>query len=107
VDITDRGHENFTSKDDLPANMYNIGIFDIHGPANVCGAVYSPSFMEIENKKENQLQYFKGMVIGGGGIYIQNKKNNSVSIIRYDAEAIDRLATSNGKGKKVTLFSQQ
>ncbi len=106
-DITDGGHENFTSKDDLPAIMYNIGIFDIHGPANVCGAVYSPSFMEIENKQNNQLQYFKGMVICGGGIYLQNHKNGSVTIVSYDGEAIDKLATSNGKGKKVKLFSQQ
>ena len=46
------------TSDDLPALMYNVGILDIHGNANICGGVYSPSFMEIENKEDGNLQYF-------------------------------------------------
>lgn len=46
VDITSRGFANFTPYDDLPALMYNVGILDMHGPVNISGVVYSPSFME-------------------------------------------------------------
>jgi len=92
--------QNFAPTDDLPALAYNIGILDIHGGANICGVVYTPSFMEIENKQDGQIQYFKGSLIGGGGIYFQNN-NNATSIISYDPAALDRLATEANKGKKV------
>ncbi|MFQ5505303.1 MAG: hypothetical protein ACE5F1_10950, partial [Planctomycetota bacterium] len=42
VDITP-GFENFDASSDLPALMFNTGIVDIHGSANVCGVVYGPS----------------------------------------------------------------
>ena len=73
---------------------------DIHGNANVCGAIYSSSFMEIENKKDGQTQYFKGALIGGGGIFVENGKNAN-SIVSYDANAMSNLATAAGRGKKV------
>jgi len=98
--------KNFGEKDDLPALMYNIGTLDVHGPANVCGAVYSPSFLEIENKQDGQLQYFKGMLIAGGGIYVENDKSGGISVISYDAKSVDLLATAGSKGKNVQVVYQ-
>ncbi len=100
VDITSKGFLNFTPGEDLPAFMYNVGIFDIHGNANICGVVYSPSFMEIENKQGGQIQYFKGALIGGGGVYVDNNQN-ATSIVSYDPPALDLLATAARKGKRV------
>lgn len=100
VDITSKGFPNFNPSDDLPALMYNIGILDIHGQANICGVMYSPSYSEIENKYNNQIQYFKGSIIVGGGVYYENLKN-SKSVISYDPLALDLLATSATKGKRV------
>ena len=100
VDITSKGFANFVGGDDLPAMMYNVGIFDLHGNVNVCGVMYSPSFMEIENKQDNQTQYFHGCLIVGGGIYVENT-HRSKTLISYDAGVLDLLATSNGKGQKV------
>ncbi len=99
VDISSQGFANFTADDDLPALMYNIGILDIHGNANISGVVYSPSFMEIENKKDGQIQYFKGALIGGGGIFFDNP-NGGKSIVSFDGKALDVLATSMNKGKR-------
>jgi hypothetical protein len=82
--------------------MYNIGILDIHGNANICGVVYTPSFMEIENKQSGQIQYFKGSLIGGGGIYVDNNVN-AKTVVSYDKAALDLLATSHSKGKKILV----
>ena len=101
VDITAKGFNNFTVDDDLPALMYNNAILDIHGDANICGAVYSSSFMEIENKNAGQVQYFRGALIGGGGIYVENGQT-ATSIVSYDAKAISNLATSGNRGKTLS-----
>lgn len=95
----------FNAEDDLPALMYNTALLDIHGPANICGVVYSPCFMEIENKK-GPTQYFRGSIIGGSGILIENESGRN-SIVSYDAAALDFLATLNGRGKNVKLVYQK
>ncbi len=100
VDISARGFANFSGVEDRPALMYNIGILDIHGNANICGVVYSPSFMEIENKLDGQIQYFRGSLIGGGGIYFENNQA-ATSVCSYDGATLDLLATSSNKGKLV------
>lgn len=100
VDSSGNHFQNFTAGDDLPAMMYNVGVFDMHGNVNICGAVYSPSFMEIENKADGQTQYFKGSLIGGGGIYVENT-HDSTTVISYDPKAVDVLATSGTKGQRV------
>jgi len=100
IDISSKGFSNFTAGDDMPAMMYNIGIFDIHGNVNISGTLYSPSFFEIENKADNQTQYIKGAVISGGGLYFENV-NKSTSIISYDNHVLDNLATQGTKGKGV------
>jgi hypothetical protein len=105
VNITGKGFQNFTAADDLPAYMYNNAILDMHGNFNVCGAVYSPCYMEIENKQAGQIQYIKGAIIGGGGIYIDNLLA-ATNVISYDAKAVRNLATSanNAKSVKVTYY---
>ena len=96
--------DNFAPGDDLPALMYNIGILDIHGPVNICGVVYSPSFMEIENKGSGATQYFNGSLIGGGGIYLDNGNKASQTVVAFDPNALDKLATSGSKGKTVQVY---
>ena len=100
VDITSKGFVNFLPTEDRPALMYNNGVLDIHGNANICGVVYSPCFMEIENKQAGQIQYFRGSLIGGGGIYFENNQA-STSVCSYDPATLDLLATSSNKGKLV------
>ena len=106
VDITSRGFANFTPYDDLPALMYNVGILDMHGPVNISGVVYSPSFMEIENKQDGQIQYFKGSLIGGGGILVENN-SKATSIVSYDPDAMDILASSGTKGKSLKVVFRE
>lgn len=107
VDIfTPYNYSNFTTNDDLPALMYNNAILDIHGNANICGVVYSPCFMEIENKMDGQTQYFNGSLIGGGGIYVENGKD-SISVVNFDVRTLDLLATFGDRGKSVKLVYQK
>ena len=101
--IAPQGYTNFVAGDDLPALMYSIGTLDIHGPANVSGVCYTPSYMEIENKKAGQTQYFKGMLIMGEGIFYENSSSGSTSIISYDRSALDNLTTTGNKGKIVSV----
>lgn len=101
INIASKGFANFQADDDLPAMMYSIGVFDIHGNANICGVIYTPSFVEIENKNDNQVQYFRGSIIGGGGVYVENTKA-SKTMVSYDKNALDYLATSGNKGKLVS-----
>ena len=67
VNITSHGKDNFSAEDDLPAVMFNNGIIDYHHNTNICGVVYGPSFIEIENKNSGQLQYFNGAIFGEAG----------------------------------------
>lgn len=108
VNIANKGFTNFAADEDLPAVMYSIGTVDMHGPVNISGVVYTPSYSEIENKPNegfavaNQIQYIKGSVIVGLGIYYQNNAA-ATSIISFDANAVDSLATMGGAGKKVKV----
>lgn len=108
ANVTPVGYPAFTAADDLPAMMYNIGVFDIHGNANICGVVYSPSYMEIENKVPGNTQYFKGSIIGGGGMWLENIKGGAgKQVFSFDPNALDRLATSGSKGKTVKVTYRQ
>ena len=102
INITSKGFANVTPDEDLPALLYSIGILDIHGNANISGVMYTPSFFEIENKADNQLQYFKGTLICGLGIYYENTKK-STSVISFEPKAIDAIATLGTAGKKVAV----
>ena len=103
INIVPYGYTNFTAIDDLPALVYTVGVVDLHGPLNICGVMYTPSYMEIENKQPNQTQYIKGCVIMGNGIYYENNSKGSTSIISYDNNAVDALATLTGAGKQVRV----
>lgn len=110
VNITSKGFTNFTAEDDLPAVMYSIGTVDMHGPVNISGVVYTPSYSELENKGNegftvaNQLQYIKGSVIVGMGLYYQNSSTTTgTSIISFDQRTVDSLATLGNSGKTVKV----
>ena len=95
----------FTMQDDLPALMYNGGIADLHKQVNISGVIYSPVFAEIENKG-NTTQYINGAVIGGGGILVQNKGNGK-TIIKYNPNTLDRLATDESNGKTFRVVHRE
>lgn len=105
IDISGRGFQNFNSDDDLPAIIYTIGVLDMHGNANISGVMYTPSYMEIENKSGGQTQYIKGALIMGYGIYYENvnQKPGSTSIISFDQNTLDSLSTIGTAGKQVTV----
>jgi hypothetical protein len=100
--INAKGYANFTAADDLPAEIYTIGVLDMHGNANISGVLYTPSYMEIENKTSGNTQYIRGSLIMGNGIYDENLQS-STSIISFDANAVDSLSTIGGVGKKVLV----
>lgn len=93
-------YQNFTSADDLPALIYTIGVVDLHNALNISGAMYTPSYMEIENKHNGDIQYMSGELIMGNGIYFENT-STAKSIITYDPNAVKNLATAGNAGKRV------
>jgi hypothetical protein len=102
IDISAKGYANVLPGEDMPALLYSIGVLDIHGNANVSGVMYTPSNMEIENKKDDQIQYFKGSLIMGLGIYFENNQK-STSIISFDNNTVDSLSTLYNAGKQVAV----
>ncbi|GAB4140190.1 MAG: hypothetical protein Fur0037_06660 [Planctomycetota bacterium] len=97
VDISP-AYENFTPTGDLPALMFENGVVDLHKQCNVCGAVYGPSFIEIENKG-GVTQYFNGVVIGGAGIYIEGNATSGYQAFKFSRDVIDKLETYENRGK--------
>jgi hypothetical protein len=96
---------NFAAGDDLPAVLYNIGEVDMHGPMDISGAMYTPSYMEIENKNDittGNIQYIMGELIMGNGIYYENA-NGGTSIIAYDPNSVNNLTTEGNAGKSVVV----
>ncbi|MEE8105909.1 MAG: hypothetical protein V3T86_10280, partial [Planctomycetota bacterium] len=104
VDISGDGFENFSEEDDLPAIMFNTGVVDQHGASNICGLIYGPSFIEIENK-DGELQYFNGSIMGGAGVYIEGNDTSGNTVINFDPSTIDMLATTGGKGMGLRIMS--
>ena len=98
VNIVPAGFANFTAEDDLPALMYNATSVDIHGDVNVCGVIYCPNLIEIETKTDAQTQYFRGALMAGGGVYLENVYH-STTIVSYDPAALNALAVSGAKGR--------
>ena len=105
VDITSAGYQNFTATDDLPALMFRTGTVSILRDANVCGMVYGPSFVEIENANARN-QYFNGTIVGGAGMFIQGSGGTGgYQVFAFDMNAVDELSTFNNKGKAPVLTS--
>jgi hypothetical protein len=92
--------QNFVIYDDLPAMVYTIGVVDLHNSLNISGAMYTPSYMEIENKHDGDTQYIMGELIMGNGIYLENT-SAATTVVAYDVNAVNNLATSGTAGKKV------
>lgn len=65
--------QNFTAGDTLPALVGTIGVADLHGSLNISGTMYTPSCMEIENVSSNNVQYVKGSLIMGYGIFLDSQ----------------------------------
>lgn len=96
-------YQNFGAFDDLPALVYTIGVVDMHGDVNISGVVYTPSYIELENKANDQIQYINGQVIMGYGLYFENL-DKSTSIIAFNDVTVQNLATAGNVGK--TLYVQ-
>jgi hypothetical protein len=87
----------------LPALVYSSGIIDLHGPVNVCGVIYTPNYMELEQMYNTQTQYIRGSIIVGGGIYVENVAQSSTTTISYDPNTLANLATVNNIGQEVEI----
>lgn len=96
--------KNFTDTDDFPALMFNTGIVDVHGSANISGLIYGPSFIELENKY-GELQYFTGSIIGGAGIYIEGNSTAGNTVVQFNKSTIDRMAVKDDKGMGLRIIS--
>jgi hypothetical protein len=106
VDITSAGYKNFAADDDFPALVFDNGTVVIQNEANICGVTYGPAFIEIENKFQ-KVQYFRGSVIGGGGIYLEGRDNstNYHQVFVYDPNTLDSLATFSNEAKTLVISS--
>jgi alpha-tubulin suppressor-like RCC1 family protein len=82
IDISGAGYQNFTAADDLPALVNTIGVVDLHNSLNISGVLYTPSYMEIENKHHGDTQYIKGEVIMGNGIYLEDTTTATTVLTR-------------------------
>ncbi len=86
------GYEPFGQTEDMPAMMYSGGIVDVHHDANISGVVYTPDFIEIEQKeKNNEVQYVNGAVIAGAGIYLESNTCGGGIAVVYDPDTLDDL----------------
>jgi hypothetical protein len=94
VDITSKGFSNFTADDEFPALIYGKAFMDFHGPLNICGAVYSPGFVEIENKQNGNTQYVRGPIIAGAGVYLENG-HTGTSIFSIEPKPVAIAASSS------------
>ena len=93
--------KNFTTADDYPALMINNGTLDIEQRANVCGAIYAPTYLEIDGYNSSScIQYFNGAIYVGGGICVEGEED-AVQAFRYDPNCVNRLQTKNGKGESL------
>ncbi len=105
VDITSQGYVNFTATDDMPALMFRTGTVSILRDANVCGTVYGPSFVEIENANARE-QFFNGTIIGGAGMYIEGSGGmGGHQVFSFDPNAVDQLPTFDNRGKAPLITS--
>jgi len=98
VDISPT-YDNFTQSGDMPGVMFENGVVDMHGPLNVCGAFYGPSFIELENKTSGNVQYINGIVIGGAGVYVEGNSSAGYQGFKFSPDMIDQLQTYQNRFK--------
>jgi len=102
-DISGGGFKNFAEDDDMPAIMFNTAIVDQHGSTNISGLIYGPSFIELENKYGG-IQYYNGAILGGGGVFVEGNGSSGSTVINFDRNTINKLATQSAKGKGLQLI---
>ncbi|HWY78244.1 MAG TPA: hypothetical protein VN281_21695, partial [Verrucomicrobiae bacterium] len=95
VSITSLGYSNVVAGENIPALMYSGGILALRGNVNISGIVFTPNFAEMVTTADGQLQYIRGTMIAGGGVFDQNK-NASISIISLDPRLVgpDRVTVT-------------
>jgi hypothetical protein len=95
VSITSMGYSNVVAGENIPALMYSGGILALRGNVNISGIVFTPNFAEMVTTADGQLQYIRGTMIAGGGVFDQNK-NASISIISLDPRLVgpDRVTVT-------------
>jgi len=59
------GYESFGPYEDMPALMNSGGIVDIHHEANISGVVYTPDFVEVEQRKTTRISISTGRFLRG------------------------------------------
>jgi hypothetical protein len=94
VDISSKGFANLAADDEIPALIYKNAFMDFHGPINICGAVYTSNFVEIENKQNGNIQYIRGPIIAGAGAYLENG-HKGTSIFSSEPKAVAIAACSS------------
>jgi hypothetical protein len=87
ISITSLGYSNIVAGEDIPALMYSGGVLPLKGNVNISGIVYTPNFAELVTTTDGQLQYIRGSMIVGAGLFDQNK-NASISIISLDPRLV-------------------
>jgi hypothetical protein len=93
----------FKLDDDLPAIATDGGALEILRGANVCGIVYAPSFLRIEDPADEP-QFFQGGLIAGAGIFAQSGATaNGAQVIAFDPSTFDSLRTFDRLGKAPVL----
>jgi hypothetical protein len=98
-------YSGFKAGDDLPAVMIDNGALEIMRAANVCGAIYAPSFLRIENTLDEK-QFFNGALVAGAGVYVDGGSSSATTgsqTIAFDPFSIDDLATWSRLGKAPIL----
>ena len=100
------GYESFGPYEDMPALMYSGGIVDIHHEANISGVVYTPDFVEVEQKKKNnEVQYVNGAIFAGNGLYLESNDCSGGIAVVYDPDTLDflKVSPSPSSMKKASL----
>jgi hypothetical protein len=98
VDISGAGFQNFGPNDDYPALMYDRAIVDLHDEVNICGVIYTPSFVEIENLfgAAGTTMYVNGAVYAGHGVLLDVWEGTRRVAIKYDLATVDALPYARG-----------
>ena len=106
VDITGAGFANFAAADDLPALVCNAASLCLQSDANISGVVFCPNLIEVTTKPDGQVQYLRGTLISGGGVYVENLRA-ATTIISHEPAALDSLAVSRKQGRCVRVVYRE
>lgn len=94
-------YASFRQNEDMPALMYTGGTVDIHNTANISGVVYTPGFVEIEQKQPytaDKTQYINGAVVSGNGIFLESDSCGGGIGVIFDPDVVDSLNVTPSLG---------